>query len=144
MRFLLATALLLLVCAAAAAGAESPRLTLLQASPVVVGGTGFTPGEKVSVRYTSGRTYLRRAVTATARGTVRVVFGGVTFVRCRGAAIRAEETAEVVIRPCSVPDGRPRLSGTLTGLLRGVSFVPGEHVRLTGRVSFVVNDSATT
>jgi hypothetical protein len=135
MRFLLATALLVLVSSSAAAGAAAPRLTLLQASPVVVGGTGFTPGEKVSVGYTSGRTHLRRAATATARGTVRVVFGGVTFVRCRGAAIRAQETAEVVILPCSVPNGRPRLSGTLTGLLRGVGFVPGEHVRLTGRVS---------
>ena len=135
MRLLLATALLVLVFAAAAAGAGPPRLTLLQASPVVVGGTGFTPGQRVSVRYTSGATHLRPSATATVRGTVRVVFGGVTFVRCRGAAIRAQETAEVVILPCSVPNGKPRLSGTLTGLLRGVSFVPGERVRITGRVS---------
>jgi len=135
MRFLLVIALLALVATAAAVGSSRPRLLLVQASPVVVRGTGFVPGRGVAVTYSSGATRVRRVATAGTGGAVRVVFGGLRFDRCRGAKIQAPAADEVVILPCSAPNGKPALSGTMNGVVRGVAFVPGEHVRVTGRVS---------
>jgi hypothetical protein len=135
MRYVVATALLALLAAASAAGSSRPTLALVKASPVVVHGSGFTPGHVVSVTYASGTARVRRTATAGARGTVSAVFRGVTFSRCRGATIRAQTAAALVILPCSAPGGTPTLGGTIAGFVHGAAFVPGEHVRLTGRVS---------
>ena len=135
MRFLLVTALFALVSAAAATGSPQPRIALVQASPVVVSGSGFAPGHTVTVTYASGSTRARRVATARALGVVRVVFKGLSFDRCRGATIQAPTAAELVILPCSAPNGKPSLAGAITGVVRGSAFVAGEHVRVTARVS---------
>jgi hypothetical protein len=135
MRFLPVIALLALVATAAAVGSSRPRLLLVQASPVVVRGSGFTPGRAVAITYTSGATRLRRVATAGTGGAVRVVFGGLRFDRCRGAKIQAPAADDLLILPCSARNGKPALAGTMTGVVRGIAFVPGEHVRVTGRVS---------
>jgi hypothetical protein len=135
MRLVLAIALLALVSAAGAAGSGRPHLALVQASPVVVSGTGFAPGRIVVVSYASGPRRARRAVRAGAQGGVRVVFKGVVFDRCRGATLRAGSAPALVVLPCTTPGGLPTVDGTIVGFVRGIAFVPGEHVAVTGRTS---------
>ncbi|MDX6475231.1 MAG: hypothetical protein QOH95_742 [Gaiellaceae bacterium] len=135
MRFVLVVVLLALSSAVAATGSTRPTIALVQASPVVVRGSGFAPGRAVAVTYASGATHARRIATAGAQGAVSVVFRGLRFDRCRGAKIHAQAASDLVILPCTAPNGRPHVSGTLAGLVRGVAFVPGEHVRVTVQVS---------
>lgn len=121
-----------------AVGAAAPapaHLQLVQASPVVVAGTGFAPGRSVTVGYRSGAQQARRTARADRSGRVRVAFKGVTFARCRGASIRAASAPALVVLPCTVPGGRPTVAATIAGLVRGSAFVPGEHVALTARIS---------
>jgi hypothetical protein len=123
-----------LMSAAVAGGAAQPAVRLVQASPVVVAGTGFKPGTNVTVRYVSGTARLRRAVTANRAGSFRATFAGVVFSRCRGLQLVAGP-ASLGVPTCSAMNGRPRLLGSLSGSVSGAAFVPGEHVVLTGRVS---------
>jgi hypothetical protein len=135
MRYLLVTALIALVTAAGASGSTRPHLALLQASPVAIGGTGFQPGRAVTVSYRAGTTTLRHVAKPGPGGRFTLVFRGVSFDRCRGASVRAAGAATLVVLPCSAPGGKPSIGGTIAGFVRGAAFVPGEHVRVTGRVS---------
>jgi hypothetical protein len=79
------TILVLLVAVAAplaAAQTLRPRIVVTD-DPVAVRGTGFRAGEHVRVKLSAGATYSRR-VTATARGTFRVVFPSASIDSCRG------------------------------------------------------------
>ena len=125
---------LVALTAVAANGAQGPSLWLAQKSPVVVVGDGFKPGRTVTVTYASGTAHLRRTVTAGPKGSLRAVFGGTTFARCAGTKVAAGG-AQLVVAPCSSPGGRPLLTGTLAGVVRGTAFLPHEHVQLVGRVS---------
>ncbi len=119
--------------AVAASGAAAPRVWLAQKSPAVVVGTGFKAGRSVAVTYASGAKHLRRTVTASSRGRIRAVFGGTRFARCSGVQIVAGD-ASLVVRSCA-SGGRPVLTGTLAGIVRGSSFLPHERVQLLARVS---------
>lgn len=123
-----------LLSATVAGGAAKPVVRLVQASPVVVAGTGFEPGAKVTVRYASGASRVRRAVPVNRAGAFRVTFGGIAFARCKGLQLSAG-AAMLGVPSCSAPNGRPVLLGALSGAVSGAAFVPGERVTVTGRVS---------
>jgi hypothetical protein len=135
MRRLVLTAVIALVTAAGAAGSTRPQVALLQASPVAIGGTGFQPGRAVTVTYSVGSKRITRVAKPGARGGFTLVLRGVSFDRCRGASVRAAGAAALVVLPCTAPGGKPSIGGTIAGFVRGAAFVPGEHVRVTGRVS---------
>ena len=128
-------ALLSALLALAAGGSAPPHLQLAQAAPVVVVGTGFAPGRSVTVAYRAGTQQAQRVARADRNGRLRVAFHGLSFDRCRGASIRAAGATALVVLPCGVPGGRPTVSATIAGLVRGSAFVPGEHVSVTARVS---------
>ena len=125
---------LVALTAVAANGAGGPTVWLAHKSPATVVGTGFGAGRNVAVTYTAGTKHLRRTVTAGPGGRIKAVFGGVSFARCGGVEIVAGD-ATLLVRPCSSPGGRPVLTGTQSGIVRGAAFVPREHVQLLGRVS---------
>jgi hypothetical protein len=134
MRYLVVTALIALVTAAGASGSTRPQVSLLQAAPVAIGGTGFQPGRAVTVTYRAGTTTLRRVAKPGPGGRFTLVLRGVSFDRCRGASVRATGAEALVVLPCSAPGGKPSIGGTIAGFVRGAAFVAGEHVRVTGRV----------
>jgi hypothetical protein len=76
-------------CAAAvvvpSASATAPRLVIAKSSPLVVSGSHFKAGERVTVSF--GRS--TRRVRATRLGSFQASFAGVAFDRCSGWRIAA-------------------------------------------------------
>src|ERR1041385_8947368 len=62
-----------------AAPATKPAVMLVEASLVVIAGSGYTAGAKFYVTYRSGATEVRRNVVASLAGRFRVVLTGVAF-----------------------------------------------------------------
>ncbi len=122
------------VWAGASGSTPGPTVWLAQASPLVVVGSGFTPGTPVRVSYGSGAVQRQRPVVVSANGRLRAVFAGVGFQRCRGAEVEAGAAA-LVVRPCNVPGGRPSIAAPRVGLVRGSAFLPYERVVVVGRLS---------
>jgi hypothetical protein len=120
--------------AVSANGASSQSVWLVQKSPATVAGSGFKAGRSVVVTYRTSTWHRQRTVTATAAGQITAVFRGVTFARCSGVQIAAGD-AELIVRPCSSPGGRPVLLATQSGLVTGSKFLPHERVQLLGRAS---------
>ena len=105
---------LVVVFSAAAAGtafaavAARPALRVVEASPLVVRGTGFHARERTRVTLYAEQTKTE-VVTATAAGTFRVSFGDVPLSRCDGFRIvavgRAGSRARLVRPP--LPECNP-------------------------------------
>ena len=91
-----------LVLGALAAPATKPAVKLVDASPVVIVGSGYTAGAKFYVTYRSGATHVRRNVVASLAGRYRIVLEGVTFERCRGLQLTAPG-ASLRVAPCRRP-----------------------------------------
>jgi hypothetical protein len=120
--------------AVAANGAQGPSVWLVKKSPATVTGTGFKAGRSVVVTYRTSAWRRQRTVTASASGQINAAFAGVTFARCGGVQIVAG-AAELIVRSCSSPGGRPLLLATQSGLVSGSKFLPHERVQLLGRTS---------
>jgi hypothetical protein len=117
--------------------APAPKaVTLVDASPVVVAGSGYTAGARVLVSYRSGATQLRRRVTVTTAGRFRVVLKGVAFKRCNGLALTAAGASLRV--PSCAAGGRPTVTATHTGRVSGSAFVPSEHIALSANAGALV------
>jgi hypothetical protein len=116
--------------------ATKPAVTLVEASPVVIAGSGYTAGAKFFVTYRSGGTQIRRHVVATLAGRYRVVLRGVSFTRCDGLRITAPDAGLRV--PSCAAGGAPTVTARRGGLVSGSSFVPGERVALSARVADLV------
>src|SRR5690242_19163258 len=69
--------------------ATTPPVTPVQASPVVIAGSGYTAGARFYLTYRSGSTQVRRNIVASVAGRYRVVLRGVAFRRCRGLQLTA-------------------------------------------------------
>lgn len=94
-----------------AAPATKPAVALVQASPVMIAGSGYTAGAKFYVTYRSGPTQVRRQVVASVAGRYRVVLKGVTFERCNGLKLTAPG-ASLQLAPCTTLHGTVRLGPT--------------------------------
>jgi hypothetical protein len=116
--------------------ATKPTVTLVDASPVVIAGSGYTAGAKFFVTYHSGGTRIRRHVVATLAGRYRVVLRGVAFTRCNGLQVTAPG-AGLRVASCAA-GGAPSVTARLGGLVSGSSFVPGERVAVTARLGDLV------
>ena len=81
------------------APATKPAVALVNASPVVIAGSGYTAGARFSITYRSGTTRVRREVVASLAGRYRVLLPGVTFERCRGLELSAPG-ASLRLAPC--------------------------------------------
>jgi hypothetical protein len=69
-----------------AAASSSPRLVLVSGDPVVVGGTGFRPSERVRLLVTPGPA--TRTVRAGKLGRFRTTLG-LSIPRCGGVVVQA-------------------------------------------------------
>jgi len=101
-----------LAAAAPSASAVRAHVRLVSASPVRVSGSGFAPGERVTVTVTAGKTKLHTSVAATGAGRFIAVWNGSiaggchsTTVVARGASGRASLWREVA-NDCGPPIGR--------------------------------------
>jgi hypothetical protein len=98
--------------AAAAQAGTSASLRLQERSPITVAGAGFDRGERVRVTLIR-ETTMRKATSASRRGTFRVVFAGTTATRCEivrivavgGAGSRA--TLKMLPAPACMPQRSP-------------------------------------
>jgi hypothetical protein len=116
--------------------AGKPALSLVDASPVVIAGSGYTAGAKFFVTYHSGATQARRHVVATLTGRYRVVLKGVTFKRCNGLQLVAPGAS---VRVASCANGaRPSVTAEPGGLVSGSAFVPDERVAVIARMGDLV------
>jgi hypothetical protein len=70
---------------APSASAAVPRLVLTKSNPLVVSGSHFRPGERVTVSFGENT----RKVRVTRLGSFQASFAGVTFDRCSGWKITA-------------------------------------------------------
>jgi len=113
-----------------------PTVTLVDASPVVIAGAGYTAGAKFVVTYRSGSTVARRRVVATLAGRYRVVLRGVTFTRCDGLRLTAPGVS-VRVASCAA-GGHPAVTAQPGGLVSGSAFVPDERVALSARAGDLV------
>ena len=91
--------------------ATKPTITLVQSSPVVIAGAGYTAGAKFYVTYRSGTTVVRRHVVATLAGRYRIVLHGVTYERCRKLQLTAPG-ASLQVAPCTSLHGTVRIGPT--------------------------------
>jgi hypothetical protein len=125
-----------IVLGSLAGPAAKPAVTLVDGSPVVIVGSGYTAGAKFFVTYHSGATEVRRHVVATIAGRYRVVLKGVTFKRCNGLQLAAPGAA---VRVASCAAGRrPAVTAEPGGLISGSAFVPHERVAVTARIGDLV------
>ena len=70
-----------IILGSSAGPAAKPTVALIDASPVVIAGSGYTAGAKFVVTYRSGSTQVRRHVVATLAGRYRIVLAGVAWRR---------------------------------------------------------------
>lgn len=124
------------------APAAKPTVTLVQASPVVVAGAGYTAGARFFVSYRSGAAVVRRRVTATIAGRYRFVLTGVTFKRCNGAQLTAPG-ASLRVASCAA-GGHPSVTAKPGGAVSGSAFVPTEKIALSARMGDLVVRASTT
>lgn len=104
-------AILAALAVVAAAGATvTPRVWLTNESPVVVGGTGFVPGEHVTIRVSAGELLLRKTVDAKPTGRLYARWASASIPdHChmiRVTAVGSEGTRAVYREfpsPCAVP-----------------------------------------
>jgi hypothetical protein len=131
-----------LIVGSSSSSAAKPTIALVQASPVVVTGSGYTAGARFFVSYRSGGPVVRRRVIATIAGRYRVVLKGVTFKRCNGVQLAAPG-ASLRVASCTA-GGRPAVRAQPDGLVSGSEFVPTERVALSARMGdLIVRASAT-
>ncbi|HEU5372247.1 MAG TPA: hypothetical protein VFU51_07660 [Gaiellaceae bacterium] len=116
--------------------ATTPKVALVNASPAVVTGAGYTAGARFFVSYRSGATHVRRRVAASVAGRFRIVLAGVTFRRCDGLLLTAAGPS-VRLASCAA-GGRPVVTAKPGGLVSGARFVPGERASITVRVGDLV------
>src|SRR6185503_13824552 len=93
-----------IILASGSAPATAPSIRLVQASPVVIAGAGYTAGARFYVTYRSGGTQVRRRVVASLAGRYRLVLHGVTFERCSGLQLIAPG-ASLRVAPCTSVHG---------------------------------------
>jgi hypothetical protein len=77
--------------ALAPAAAPHPRVWLSDTSPLTVKGSGFKPGEKVSLTLTAGRRFAPRTLAASARGALTATWTGKPVLKagCLAVAVQA-------------------------------------------------------
>jgi hypothetical protein len=131
-----------LIIGSSASPAANPTVTLVQASPVVVTGAGYTAGARFFVSYRSGATVVRRPVTATIAGRYRVVLKGVTFKRCNGVQLTAPGAS--LRAPSCAAGGSPSVIAQPGGVVSGSAFVPTEKIALSARMGDLVVRASTT
>jgi hypothetical protein len=108
-----------------------PTITLTDASPVVITGSGYTAGAKFFVTYRSGATQVRRHVVASLAGRYRIVLNGVTYVRCSGLRMSAPG-ASLEAAPCTALHGTVRIGPTTPVCREGVPCSkPAAHLLLS-------------
>ncbi|MGZ4440027.1 MAG: hypothetical protein ACXVZN_06615 [Gaiellaceae bacterium] len=76
---------LLAAIACGAAAAASPRLRIVDRSPLALSGSGFGARERVSVTVSVGGKGDHAALRATGKGTFLVRFPALVYDRCHGA-----------------------------------------------------------
>lgn len=119
-----------------------PAVTLVDASPVVIAGSGYTAGAKFFVTYRSGAVQIRRHVVATLAGRYRVVLKGVTFERCNGLQLTAPGASlrvpactagsKLVLSALTLVYGTVRIGPVTPVCKQGVPCdKPAAHVKLT-------------
>jgi hypothetical protein len=108
-----------------------PTVTLIDASPVVIAGSGYTAGAKFFVTYRSGSTQARRRVVASLTGRYRIVLAGVAFERCSGLQVTAPGAA-LELAPCTRLRGTVRIGPTTPVCREGVPCSkPAAHLLLS-------------
>jgi len=128
MRFAAGVGIVLGVLASPAA---KPAVRLVDTSPVVIAGSGYTAGAKFYVTYRSGATDVRRNVVASLAGRFRVVLTGVTFDRCKGLQVSAPG-ASLRLAACSTVHGTVRIGPTTPVCRTGVPCSkPAAHLLLS-------------
>jgi hypothetical protein len=96
-----------LIAAGSATAAPPPSLSVVGSAPLVVAGTNFRAGERVTV--TAAGTVRR---TVARKGSFRLVLGDVRFGRCAGARIEAvgslgSRVVSKIPRPACMPAAQP-------------------------------------
>ena len=120
-----------IILGSSAGSAAKPTVALIDASPVVIAGSGYTAGAKFFVTYRSGSTQVRRHVVATLAGRYRIVLTGVTFERCSGLRVTAPG-ASLVVAPCTALHGTVRIGPTTPVCKEGVPCSkPAAHLLLS-------------
>ena len=84
-----------LLAAEAAGSASTPRLSLVQRSPVVLKGTGFDAREQVVVTVRAPSLVVRRTVRAGANGRFRAVVRGLSLT----GRLRCASGVTIVVKP---------------------------------------------
>lgn len=116
---------------ASGAPATKPVIRLVQASPVVIAGSGYTAGARFHVTYRSGSTVVRRNVVASLAGRYRVVLPNVTYERCSALQLTAPG-ASFRMAPCTSLHGAVRIGPTTPVCRPDVPCSkPAAHVLLT-------------
>ncbi len=107
--FLVVVASATTVAAALATNRTHPSLRLASVNPLVITGSGFQPGERVTVTTLTTVRKKRVVVLATARGRIKVSFGKLTQPCATPFAVRAMGArsgvalARVAAQPCVPP-----------------------------------------
>jgi hypothetical protein len=86
---ILILALAALVAVAPSASAVRARVWLVKSSPVRVGGSGFLPGERVTVTVSAGKSRLAKSVAATSAGRIAALWNGSLAGSCHSITIVA-------------------------------------------------------
>ena len=111
--------------------AAKPTITLTDASPVAIAGSGYTAGARFFVTYRSGATQVRQNVVASLAGRYRVVLNGVTFERCSGLRLSAPG-ASLAVASCTALHGTVRIGPTTPVCREGVPCSkPAAHLLLS-------------
>ena len=120
-----------IILGSGAAPATKPAVTLVDTSPVVIAGSGYTAGARFYVTYRSGATQVRRQVVASLAGRYRIVLNGVTFERCSGLLVTAPG-ASLRVAPCTALHGTVRIGPTTPVCREGVPCSkPAAHLLLS-------------
>ena len=120
-----------IILGSAGAPATKPQVVLVDASPVVIAGSGYTAGAKFYVTYQSGATRVRRDVVASLAGRYRIVLKGVTFARCSGLRVAAPG-ASLAVASCTALHGTVRIGPTTPVCREGVPCSkPAAHLLLS-------------